>query len=78
MKVTELSHSFKATVQMRQFEPVEISGYIRAQVDPSDKPKQVMENLKDIVHDAVDKEVKRKKRERMDSVSDDESLEKTI
>lgn len=77
MKVNELSYSYKVTVQMRQFEPVEIGGYIKAQVDPSDKPSRVMDDLKRIVHEGVDEEVERKKRQRMESFSDEGSMEKT-
>lgn len=76
MKITELSYSYKTTIQMRQFEPVEISGYIRAQVDPSDKPERVMADLKKLINGSIDAEAMERKRQRMESFSDDASMEK--
>lgn len=78
MKVTQVSVVYKKTVQMRQFEPVEISQSAQAQLDEGDDPRQVFIKLMKIVKEQVDDEISAKKIERKRSYLENEQLEKTI
>lgn len=76
MKVTQVSVIYKKTVQMRQFEPVEVSQSAQAQVDEGEDPRQVFIKLMKIVKEQVDDEIQAKKIERKRSFQESESLEK--
>lgn len=76
MKVSEVTVMYKRTVQMRQFEPAEVSVMIRAQVDPGEKPEMVVKQAKRIARIEVENERTQLLVERLESRDDEK--EKSI
>lgn len=74
MKVNEVSVIYKRTVQMRQFEPAEMSVSIRAQVDPGEKAETVIKTIKRIAKAEVEQEREILLNERQESFQNDKEL----
>lgn len=66
MKVSEVTIIYKRTIQMRQFEPAEISVAIKAQVDPGDIPETIIGIVRKMARSEVEKERERLLDERME------------
>lgn len=71
MKVSEITIIYKRTVQMRQFEPAEVSVMIRAQVDPGESPSMVIKQTKRMAREEVEAERDRLLIERIESVENE-------
>lgn len=67
MKYTEVTVTFKRTVQMRQFEPAEISVTVRAQVDPGENPSRVIHDARKTARNEVEAERSRLLDERLEA-----------
>lgn len=71
MKVSEITVIYKRTIQMRNFEPAEVSVMIRAQVDPEENPAVVIGRTRSVARQEVEKERNRLLEERIQSVEND-------
>ena len=76
MKVNKVSFSYKATVQMRQFEPVIVYGAVESQVDPSDDPGDVIDFTRHLAENSIKEAVTELKKQRKRSHDDDDPYEK--
>lgn len=78
MKINKIVVSYSRTIQMRQYEPVSLTGTVEAQIDPGDKVEQEFIRVRNIARKQIDDEIKRLKVERKESFLDEHSDEKVI
>lgn len=71
MKINEVNIIYSRTVQMRQFEPAQISISIKAQVDPGDTPANVLKTIKRTAREEVENERQRLLNERQEAYDND-------
>ena len=77
MKINEIVINHSATIQMRQFEPYQISVTMKAQIDEGDDPRRVVAKVRDMVKKEIDEQANKKKIERRESYLEEQGVEKT-
>lgn len=65
MKINKINIIYKRSLQMRQYEPAEVSIALEAQVDPTDKVEVVIDMTKKIARAAVEAEIELLKKKRL-------------
>lgn len=71
MKINKFTYSYTRSVQMRQFEPVQVFMSVETQLDPGEKFVAVAAKVKHMVKEEVELEIKKLKRERIESLDDE-------
>jgi hypothetical protein len=71
MRINKIVTSYSRTVAMRQYESVNVFLSIEASVDPGESVRTVTNQAKRIAKEEVEEEVKKLKRERLESRDDE-------
>ena len=71
MKINKINVIYKRSIQMRQFEPADISINVEAQVDPGDKVDEVIRSARKTAKEHVEAEYERLKKLRYETMQDE-------